>query len=154
MAKRFEFRLQTVLRIRKQDEDACKRVVADRLRRIKAVHSEVVALQGQMADEIRAFRQTHAVGRLDMRQVMQHRHWLIHLQQGVLMANSRLAELQRQLEQDRIALTEARKRVRVLEKLKERQHERYRHELNRMEARENDEIGNTLYFRQRVPAAE
>jgi flagellar export protein FliJ len=154
MAKRFEFRLQTVLRIRKQDEDACKRVVADRLRRINAVHSEVVALQGQIAGEVNAFRQTHAVGRLDMRQVMQHRHWLIHLHQGVLMAHSRLAELQRQLEQDRIALTEARRRVRVLEKLKERQYERYRHELNRLEARENDEIGNTLYLRQRMLAVE
>jgi len=150
MAKRFEFRLEALLKIRKQAEDACKRAVADRLRSIGVVQGEIAVLQDQIRSEIGAFRRTHAVGRLDVTQVMRHRHWLIHLHQGALMGHARLAELQRRLQEDRAALAETRKRVRILEKLKERQYERYRRDLDRAEVRQNDEIGNILYVREKV----
>ncbi|MBN1345966.1 MAG: flagellar export protein FliJ [Phycisphaerae bacterium] len=150
MARRFKFRLETVLKIRKQREDAAKRVVAERLRQVAAVQDETAALQRQMDQEIAGFRQSHSAGRIDITVTRRHRHWLIHLDQGILMAHGRLAELHRALAGDRAILTEARKQVRILEKLEERQRERYRQELTRDEARENDEIGNALYLRQKA----
>lgn len=153
MAKRFLFRLETVLKVRKQREDACKRAVAERLRRISAVQAEIGSLRTQINTEIGAFREAHAVGRLDMTQIARHRHWLIHLHQGVLMAQAGLHELRQKLVEDRKVLTEARKQTRVLEKLKERQLERHRQALNRAEAVENDEIGNTLYARQMMASS-
>ncbi len=154
MAKRFKYRLETVLKLRKRDEDACKRVVADRLRRIQAVQFEIAGLQGQIRSEIVAFRQKHAVGTLDMGRVQQHRHWLIHLNHGVWRGQAHLAELEKQLSDDRKALAEARKRARIMEKLKERQLERHKRELDRAEAIENDEIGGVLYLRQMALATE
>ena len=154
MAKRFEFRLATVLRIRRQREDAAKRVVAERLGEVAAVQSEIAALQEQIRSETGAFRQTHATGQLDVGQLKRHRRWLLQLDQSELLARNRLGELNRLLAVDRAALTEARKQVRVLEKLEERQRERYLKELNRAEMRENDEIGGVLHLRQQALATE
>jgi flagellar protein FliJ len=154
MAKRFRFRLDTVLKVRKQREDVCRRAVADRLRQIAAVQAEIGSLQHQIGEEIGAFRQVHSVGRLDMTQIVRQRHWLIHLHQGVLMAQASLGDLHKKLEEDRRVLVEARKQTRVLEKLKERQIERHQKETARAEAIENDEIGNVLYARQMVAVTE
>ncbi len=148
MAKQFEFRLETVLKLRKQDEDAAKRVVAERLREIRGVEAEITGLRGQIAQQLDAFRETNAAGQLDMTQISRHRFWLTHLDRGVLLGQHRLAELHGELAKERAALAEARKRVRILEKLKERQYERYRKELDRAEAIENDEIGKAIYLRQ------
>lgn len=154
MAKRFVFRLETVLRIRQRREDAAKRVVAERLREVAAVEGEIVALQEQARSETGAFRRTHGAGQLDVSQLKRHRRWLLQLDQAELLARNRLGELNDLLAVDRAALTEARKQVRALEKLKERQHDRHLEELNRAEARENDEIGGVLHLRQRVVATE
>ncbi len=153
MAKRFKFRLATVLKIRKQREDAAKRVVADRLREVGQVQGEIDSLQDQILRELGMFRESHATGRIDVTQIARHRHWLIHLDQGVMLARTRLGELQDQLSGDRAALAEARKQVRVLEKLEERQYERYMKDLNRAETRELDEIGNIVHLRQRAVAS-
>ncbi len=154
MAKRFRFNLETVLKIRQQREDAAKRVVAARLRQIAEVEGEIAGLQTQIRLEIDAFRRSHAQGRIDVTRITRHRHWLIQLDQGVLIARHRMSELQQELARERAVLTEARKQVRVLEKLKERRYQRYRKELARAEARENDEIGNVLHMRQRAVAVE
>lgn len=153
MAKRFKFRLETVQKVRRQREDAAKRVVAERLREIAAVHADIGSMQEQIRREIDGFRQTHATGRIDVTQIARHRHWLVQLDQSALTCRSRLAELQDHLSHERGALTEARREVRILEKLEERQRERYMKELARAENRENDEIGNALYFRQRASVA-
>lgn len=147
MAKRFKFRLETVLKIRRQREDEAKRAVAERLRQITSVHDEIESLQRQIGREIGAFRQSHAIGRIDTDKIVNHRHWLIHLDQGVLLARSRLGELETELAKERSTLAEARKRVRALEKLEERQRARYMKRLSRAEAVENDEIGNALHLR-------
>lgn len=149
MAKRFRFRLETVLKIRKQREDEAKRVVAERLRRIADVGNDIDSMRSQISSEIKSFRQSHASGRIDTARISNHRHWLIHLDQNVLASKSHLGELEAELAQERVALGEARKQVRVLEKLEERQRARHAKELNRAEALESDEIGNNLYLRQR-----
>lgn len=154
MAKPFRFRLETVLRVRRQREDAAKRVVADRLRQMAEVKAEMAAMQGQIASELDAFREAHGSGTLDMRQVARHRYWLVQLDQGVMTNESRLRDLESALAKERQELAEARKQVRILEKLEERQRERYMKELERAEAAENDEIGTVLAMRKRREEAE
>jgi len=153
VAKRFKFRLETVLKIRKRREDAAKREVAVRLGEIARVEGEMAALREQIRVEIDGFRASHATGQINVTQIARHRHWLVHLDRGVLTCENRLRELRERLSGDRAALAEARKRVRVLEKLEERQRERYMKDLNRAEVRELDEISNVLFVRQRAAAA-
>jgi flagellar export protein FliJ len=55
------------------------------------------------------------------------------------------------MEHRRVALAEANREVRVLEKLRDRQHERHRQEENRQEIKELDEVAGRRAVREEAP---
>ena len=65
----------------------------------------------------------------------------------VLDAETELGRQQTRLEQERAKLAEAARRLKVIEKLRERQWERHVFEERRAEQRENDEVANQLHLR-------
>ncbi len=154
MAKRFTFRFDTMLKVRRQREDQHKRVVAGRLRQITQVHEQIGAIDRQIQDEIGAVRAGQEAGTIDIQQVMRHRSWLSHLHRGSLEAEGRLRFLEARLAQERAVLTEAVKQRRILDKLKERQWRRYRQEEDRRETRESDELTTVRYVFDRREKAE
>jgi len=145
MAKRFTFRFETLLKIRRQREDEQKRVVAARIREIQAVRRQMAALERQIHDELEAIRRGQMPGTIDMQQVVRHRYWLGRLHKGVLDAQGRLRYLEAQLAQERAALAEAVKQRRILEKLKQRLHERHRAEQQRLETRQADDMSSIRF---------
>ena len=150
MAKRFRFRLEPVLRIRRQEADQAKRVVAESLRTISKIQREIGLLQDRIDQQVAAMRAGPLVGTLDVGQVSRHRHWLSHLQRGVLDAMTRVRQLQAQLARERALLAEATKKVKVLETLRRKQEQRYHYELQRREAVEADEMSTQRYLRLRT----
>jgi len=145
MAKRFVFRLETLLKLRRQREDRQKRVVAERLRQITRVQHEIGTLERQIGDQIQAMRAEATGASLDVPHLARSRHWLSHLQRGRLEAEGHLRLLEARLAQERAVLTNAVKDRRVLEKLRERQEQRHRRELDRIEMLASDE-SNTVRF--------
>jgi flagellar FliJ protein len=145
MAKRFVFRFETMLKIRRQREDEHKRIVASRIREINRVRDQMASLDRQIRDELAAIRAGQSPGTIDMQQVIRHRHWLGRLHKGVLDSQARLRFLEAHLAQERAALAEAAKDRRVLEKLKERQCERHRKEQDRLETRSADDLTTVRY---------
>jgi flagellar FliJ protein len=145
MAKRFQFRFETMLQIRQQREDQQKRVVAARNREIVQVQERLAGLERQIHEETAAIRDGQNSGAVDIQQLMRHRHWLGHLHKAVLDAQSELRTLEAKLAQERLELAEAMKQRKILAKLKERQQERHMQEQQRRETRENDEM-NTVRF--------
>lgn len=145
MARQFQFRFETMLKLRRQREDEQKRVVADRLRQISQVRAQLDSLQRQIEQETQAVRHAASGGTIDLQQMVRHRHWIGHLHKGTLEAQARLRFLEARLAQERTQLAEAAKQRRVLEKLREHQYERYTDELNRRETRELDELA-TIRF--------
>ncbi len=150
MAKRFRFRLAPVLRLRQQKADQAKRVVAERLRRIVQVRREIGILQDRIGQQVSAMRAGPATGLLNVGEVARHRHWLTHLQRGLLEATAGVRQLEAQLAQERAALTEATKEVRIMETLKDRQQTRYYYELSRQETAEADELSTQRYVYQQA----
>jgi flagellar FliJ protein len=150
MAKRFRFRLEPVLRLRQQKADEAKRVVAERLRRVAAVQREIGLLQQRIEEQVEAMRAGPLVGALDVGQLARHRHWLSHLQRGLLDAMARVRALEAELARERAGLAEAMKRIRILETLKRRQEERYYEALNREEIAEADELSVQRYVHARL----
>ena len=148
MPKQFKFRLDPVLRLRQQQADQAKRVVAERLRRIGDVQREIGVLDSQIAAQTNAMRAGPMVGRLDIKLVARHRTWLSHLQRGVLDGMARTRQLQAVLVDERAALAEASKRVKILETLRDRQSQRYHKELARLELAESDEMNTQRYIYQ------
>ena len=162
MAKRFRFRLETVRRLRKQAQDECRRVVAERLRQVAAVRSRINEMDGQLAEQRATVRNLvlpsppaddagagQGVARLlDMDRMRRHRLYMNHLRQGIARGERQAAELQGLLRKDQAALAEATKRVRVIDKLEERQRSRHELMLRRAETAENDEIAAQFARRQ------
>jgi len=145
MARRFVFRLDTLLKLRRQRENEQKRVVAERLRQIARVTDEISMLDRQIGDQVQAMRVQATGASLDVPQLARSRHWLSHLQRGRLEAEGHLRLLEARLAQDRAVLAGAVKDRRVLEKLRERQQEKHRRELERIEVLASDEA-NTVRF--------
>ncbi len=149
MAKRFVFKLETLLKLRQQREERQKRVVAERLREIARVRDELDALDRRIAEQIDAMRSEAGRLRIDVQGLARNRHWLSHLQRGRLESEGRLHALEARLAQERAVLAGASRDKKVIEKLKERQRDRYNRELDRREVNEANELGTLRYLRQR-----
>lgn len=145
MAKRYKFRLETLLRLRKQQEDQQKRVVASRLREVRTLRERSQYLSTEIAHHQDQTRLSLSQARMDLDDLKLGRHWLIRLRRGVLAADAQITTQRSLLAQERADLTEARKQTKVLERLKERQRQAYLVELNRRERAELDEMNVTRF---------
>ncbi|MBP7933858.1 MAG: flagellar FliJ family protein [Phycisphaerae bacterium] len=154
MAKRFTFRFETMLRIRRQREDERKRIVASRLREIRNLQKYMASLEQQIHDELRAIRIGRQPGTIDMQQIIRHRQWLGCLHKSVLEGQAKARFLEAELARERADLADAAKQRRILEKLKERQWEQHRSEQDRVEALAADDLTTVRFvFDQQVGAS-
>jgi len=153
MAKRFRFRLEVVLKLRKQKQDECRRVVAARLRQIAAVQTRIDRMSEDLDHQRVVQRRLvgpQAAGAdsvdgrpalLDLTGIRRHRHYVTRLLQNIAAAERQLAELRTELRREQAALEEASREVKVIEKLEEKQRQRHNLVLARAERAEADEIG-------------
>jgi len=145
MAKRYRFRLETLLRLRRQREDEQKRVVAQRLRQVGRIEQHKRLLESNIADQIRLTRDLQGGERIDVDQLKVGRYWMIRLRRGALEADAALAAQRAMLAQERSELAERRKATKVLERLEERQREAHRVGLEREERMELDDMNSTRF---------
>jgi flagellar protein FliJ len=121
LARRFQFRYEAMLKLRRQREDQHKRIVSERLAQIAQVKEELSRLEGLTGEGMNTIRAVQQAGRIDLQQVMAQKGWVAHLHKAALEAQARMGTLEARLAQERSALAEAAKQRRILEKLKERQ---------------------------------
>jgi len=145
VAKRFQFRLQTVLRVRELRERDAKRRVAE----TRAELARIDQLDRQTADEIRAqqeaLRRLQAGAALSPPELSRGRAWIAHLQRTLAQRQLARAGLLRELEQRLAEWRAARQQLRILEKLRERRWAEYVHDRQRAEQAESDELAQQLH---------
>ena len=146
MVTRFNFPLETVLKLRKQKEDQQKHVVAQRLREMSTLRDKLMSLNEQIAMELRKTRDNAVHAHLDLPDLSRRRIWVSHLQRGVLEKEFRLRKMEEQLTRDRDALAAASKERRVLEKLRETRRKEYDRKLGGAELQEADELAICRYI--------
>ncbi len=154
MAKRFNFRLEAVMKLRKQKEDENKRAVAQRLREMSKLQDHLMTLNEQIASEIRRVRENAVHAHLDASDLSKRRFWISHLQRGVLEAESRMRHLEQQLTADRAVLAEASKEYKVIETLRDKRLQAHHREQERLETIEADEMAVSLFVRRQSESAE
>ena len=142
--KKFEFRLQTVLKLRRQQEDQKKRVVGSFLAEINGLQREAVGMAQAISEQSQVLQQ-HIQGTVDIDWITYYHGYVANLQRSIGEKIKEVAKVQQKLIQARRELTEAARQTRILEKLKEKLMERHNRQLKKMEAREIDEIGNQLF---------
>jgi len=141
MAKAFQFRLEVVERLRKQALDRQRRAMAQAVRQVEHAEARVRDVSQQLRDLTLLTRGSKQEGQLDvasLRSQQFHRGWLAD---QALKVQEALSLRRVELAGEREKLAEATKRLKVMEKLRARQWQRFRKEQNRREQMELDEIG-------------
>jgi flagellar FliJ protein len=143
---RFIFKLDGVLQHRERIEQEHQRALA-------VVTAELVRLQGDMrnlTDEVNRnaadVRDNHLVGKLNMSYLAAHRRYMLGMQRRLQNSSQAIAAQQQVVEAARAELAEATKQKKILEKLRERYHERWKAEQARLEAGALDELSTQMSY--------
>ena len=150
----FKFKLAAVLRHREALEKEKQRDYALALARQKELEDQLKALNQAMQANNDDVRQNHLVGRLDVSFITAHRRFLVGMQRrGIDLVNA-INKAQRETEAARAVMAEAAKQRMVLEKLREKQEQRWRDEAGRKEMMALDEVAMQIAFGQAATEGE
>jgi flagellar FliJ protein len=152
MARRFSFRLQTLLRVRELREREAKRKVGAK----QAEIARLDQLNRHTADEISrrqdALRSQQQQPVLAPDVLVRERAWIAYLRRTIVERQALRAGLLKELATLRDELREARTQKRIIEKLRERRWEAYVKDRNRREQAESDELARQLLSFDRASA--
>lgn len=148
MAKRFVFRLEPVLTVRKHHEQQQQRVVAELERSMQ----EGLAYQGELhqwsADASAAARSMRQQSRLDVAAALQEQRFQWSLERRLDAGAARVANVQRDLQAARSELAGRAAQRKAIEKLKKRRLEAHETETDRQDRVAEDEMATQMYLRQ------
>lgn len=147
--KKFRFRLQTLLRLRRQQEDEKKRAVGVLLTRINEFQQQAVQMAADIKREGENLKQQYQHGTLEMDWIAHYHRYVNHIRQSIQQRVQTIAQVQQQLAQARGELADAARQTKILEKLREKQKDRFDAELNRRERVQQDEIATAAFLQSR-----
>ncbi|MBI4578012.1 MAG: flagellar export protein FliJ [Planctomycetes bacterium] len=150
--RRFEFRLEAVLRYRRLTEDLRKREFAMARAAVVAQEGEIGRIRSE-AESARVALRDVVAGGLDLRRVLDFQRFINGQRAREARGLARLRELAAAMEPRRQAYVEARKATRALERVRERQRAGWRLEALREERRDLDEVANRAVVLQRIGEA-
>ena len=144
MARKFRFRLETLRRVRELEQDAQRRCLAVAIREVSAMEGQLTKLGEQLRDTFESCRTERDFGRLDAATLRAHQQHTEYLHRGIRDAQIQLVARQEQVGEEQAKLAQARKKLRVLEKLREKKRESYLREVVREEQKETDEAASQM----------
>ncbi|MCC7349358.1 MAG: flagellar export protein FliJ [Phycisphaerales bacterium] len=143
---KFSFQLEGVLKHRKHIERLRQRTLAEAQSQMTQLQAQLRQLDETARQAGVDLRQNHLTGRLDMNFLAAHRRFTLASQRQALALAQKMALVQRQVLEAQSALAHAAKQRKVIEKLRERHHERWSTALGRRELSEQDEIAMQLSY--------
>ncbi len=108
--------------------------------------NELRAMDASMQASVADLRTNHLLGKIDLAFLSAHRRYAFAMQRKAVELAEKMAAVKVQVDAARRRLAEASKQRKILEKLRERQHDRWRQEIDRKDADEMNEIGMQLSF--------
>jgi flagellar FliJ protein len=136
----FVFRLAGVLKQRLHAERQRQRELAERQAHLASLQQRLKELNDRVKQTNDDVRDKHLTGPLDMSFLAAHRRFLAAMQRGAVEIAQRMALAQKQVNEALAQLAEASKRRKIIEKLREKQFERWKAEQDRKEVAELDEV--------------
>ena len=148
MAKRFRFRLEGVRKVRSHERDARRREVANAVRAVTSVEEQIDQLERGLRAAVEQTRSEQLTpGVVDVPSFRGDRFYRNQLQIRILELHATLAQKQDELAACREKLSLSSKRLKAIEKLREKKWLRHRTEINREERTDNDEFAVQRYLR-------
>jgi flagellar FliJ protein len=151
---KFVFQFAAVLRHRLHAEQERQRELAAAQSEMTRLRAELKALNEALQASASEMKSGHLTGTIDVNYLAAHRRYTVAMQRAGLVLVQDMARQQRKVDDAQRLLAEAAKERKVLEKLEERQRERWAAEVRRKELAELDEVGMQLANRQAARAAE
>jgi len=148
---RFVFKLAGVLKQRLHEERRRQRELAERQANLAALQQRLKELNDRVQQTNDDVRSNHLTGPLDMNFLAAHRRFLAATQRGAVEIVQRMAIAQKQVDEALAHLAEASKQRKIIEKLREKQFERWRAEQDRKEVAELDEVAMQMSYQNLVP---
>ena len=144
----FKFKLSAVLRHRETIEHERQRDYALALAKVKDLQDQLSSLNQILHDTNADVRDNRLTGRIDINFITAHRRYLLGVQRKAMTLVTEIAAAQREAETARQHLAEAAKQKKILEKLREKQQQRWKEESDRKENAALDEVGMQLHAAQ------
>jgi len=154
MARRFQFRLQTLLKVRQLREREAKRRVAAKRGEIARVDELRRQTSAELTRQQEALLGEQLQGHLDTLALQRGRAWIAHLRKTIVALQARRAALLSELEQLQSELRVARTQTRIIEKLRERRWQAYARARARREQAEADELARQLQGQELADSAD
>ncbi len=150
MAKRFTFRLEPVLKVRKAREDEQKRVVADWTRQVDEARRVVTRWRAELSRSVVDAEHRRRRPRLDAGMAMHGLLWNEHLNRRIVLQEERVRGLADSLASARQELTRRAAEVKAIEKLRERRLAAHRLNEQRADRSQADELAVQMFLRTRA----
>ena len=143
---RFRFQLEGALRQRTQIERMKQRELAVVMAEMNSLQAQVRELEQTMQASTQDVRTNRLTGVLDMSFIAAHRRFTLATRQRAQSLVQKMALVQRQIDDARRAVAEAAKQRKIIEKLREKQFERWKADVSRKELAEADEVSMQLSY--------
>lgn len=145
---RFHFQLDGVLRHRERLEKDRQHDLAIAQTEMAHLQSELAALDAEVKRNTSDVRDHHLLGNLKISFLAAHRRYMLVMQRKIIAQAQKMAQQQAMVDRARLALVEASKQKKILEKLRERQQAAWAEKAHRRENSELDELATQMSYRQ------
>lgn len=147
MAPRFQFRLETVRKLRTQARDQQHRVVADAIHQASRIEERISLITKELRNSVEHTRLDRSSKSLDVFSLRENQLYRGWLHRKIMESDAELTQSKEVLDHERVKLQEATKQLKVIDKLRERQWNRYQTKQQREEQTLYDEAALQLYQR-------
>lgn len=149
MAK-FQFRLETVKRLREHTRDQRRADLAQALEALEQIERQQAEVAGHMQQAAQVQREASAPGKINVDRIMSVRRYQMLLAGQQQQLNEQARLIREEVERRRDALREADRQVRILDKLRERQWDRHQQAERKAEAKQLDEAASQSHNREGI----
>jgi flagellar protein FliJ len=136
--KKFIFRLEILLKLRKANEGTLKRELEHTLQKLNQAKGREKTLQSQIDALVEEIAKKRREGKLDLQET--YSQILDHLNQTFRQENQNIAAIEKQIDQQRGVLSQAVLQRKVIEKIKEKHYTGWRNKQSQTEETLLDEI--------------
>ena len=149
MAKRFQFRLEVVRKLRAQARDVQRRAVGDAVGAVRGVEERLDQLTQQLRDTVEITRGEQRTQELDVASLRGHQFYRNWLHRRIMESNLELGDRRATLDVERAKLGEASARLKAIEKLRDKRFARHLVQVRREEQTTMDEAAVGGFARRR-----
>jgi flagellar protein FliJ len=143
---RFQFELDGVLRQRKNAEHIAQQKVAEAMKGLIELQEQLKRLDEGVKAVTEDVRNNHLTGEIDVGFITQHRRYILSMERNALELARHIADAQSKVRQAQQQLVESAKQRKIMEKLRDKQFERFMADQMKKENETLDEAGMQIAF--------